>query len=82
MVKFTNSKGKVNAGLASSAVLGAAIPIIVTAATGGVAAVPIAMWVALGSVVSGLLAGNVEVKTKVERSLDKDAKKSADTDGD
>ena len=42
------------------------------------------MWVALGSVVSGLLAGNVEVKTKVERSLDKDAAKvkpSADTDG-
>lgn len=62
MFKFTNSKGKVNAGLASSAVLGAAIPIIVTAATGGLAAVPVAMWVALGSVVSGLLAGNVEVK--------------------
>ena len=64
MVKLTNSKGKVNAGLASSAVLGAAIPLIVTVATGGVAAVPIAMWIALGSVVSGLLAGNVEVKPK------------------
>ena len=82
MVKFTNSKGKLNAGLASSAVLGAAIPIIVTAATGGLAAAPIAMWVGLGSVVSGLLAGNVEVKTKVERSLDADGKKSADTNGD
>jgi hypothetical protein len=82
MFKFTNSKGKVNAGLASSAVLGAAIPIIVTAATGGMAAVPIAMWVGLGSVVSGLLAGNVEVKTKVERALDADAKKSVDTNGD
>lgn len=62
MFKFTNSKGKLNAGLASSALLGAGIPIIVTAATGGLAAVPIAMWVGLGSVVSGLLAGNVEVK--------------------
>jgi len=82
VVKLTNSKGKLNAGLASSAVLGAAIPIIVTAATGGMAAVPIAMWVGLGSVVSGLLAGNVEVKTKVERALDADAKKSADTNGD
>ena len=82
MVKFTNSKGKLNASLASSAVLGAAIPIIVTAATGGLAAVPIAMWVGIGSVVSGLLAGNVEVKTKVERALDADAKKSADTNGD
>ena len=82
MFKFTPSKDKVNGGLAGSAVLGAAIPIIVTCATGGVAAVPVAMWVALGSVVSGLLAGNVEVKTKVERSLDADAKKSADTNGD
>lgn len=72
MFKFTNSKGKLNAGLASSALLGAGIPIIVTAATGGLAAVPIAMWVGLGSVVSGLLAGNVEVKDN----------QSVDTDGD
>jgi len=72
MFKFTNSKGKLNAGLASSALLGAGIPIIVTAATGGLAAVPIAMWVGLGSVVSGLLAGNVEVKDK----------QSVETDGD
>lgn len=76
MVKLTNSKGKLNAGLASSAVLGAAIPIIVTAATGGLAAVPIAMWVGLGSVVSGLLAGNVEVKTKTQRVLEAEEKKA------
>lgn len=76
MVKLTNSKGKLNAGLASSAILGAAIPIIVTAATGGLAAVPIAMWVGLGSVVSGLLAGNVELKTKTERVLEAEAEKA------
>lgn len=76
MVKLTNSKGKLNAGLASSAVLGAAIPIIVTAATGGLAAVPIAMWVGLGSVVSGLLAGNVEVKSKTQRVLEAEEKKA------
>ena len=76
MVKLTNSKGKLNAGLASSAILGAAIPIIVTAATGGLAAVPIAMWVGLGSVVSGLLAGNVEVKTKTQRVLEAEEKKA------
>ena len=38
MVKFTHSKGKINAGLTSGAILGAAIPIIATIATGGVAA--------------------------------------------
>lgn len=76
MVKLTNSKGKLNAGLASSAILGAAIPIIVTAATGGLAAVPIAMWVGLGSVVSGLLAGNVEVKSKTQRVLEAEEKKA------
>ena len=83
MFKFTNSKGKINTGLASSAILGAGIPIIVTAATGGLAAVPVAMWVGLGSVVSGLLAGNVELKSPVERALDANAKvqPSADTDG-
>ena len=75
MLKFTHSKGKINAGLTSGAILGAAIPIVVTAATGGLAAVPVAMWLALGGVVSGLFAGNVEVKTKVERALDADAAK-------
>ena len=81
MVKLTNSKGKLNAGLASSAILGAAIPIIVTAATGGLAAVPIAMWVGLGSVVSGLLAGNVEVKSKTQRVLEAEEKKAGREDG-
>ena len=76
MFKLTNSKGKLNAGLASSAILGAAIPVIVTAATGGLAAVPIAMWVGLGSVVSGLLAGNVEVKNKTVRVLEAEAEKA------
>jgi hypothetical protein len=33
------------------------------------------MWVALASGVSALAAGNVEVKTKVERALDADAAK-------
>lgn len=75
MLKMTHSKGKINAGLTSGAILGAAIPIVVTAATGGLAAVPVAMWLALGGVVSGLFAGNVEVKSAVERALDADAAK-------
>ena len=75
MLKFTHSKGKINGGLAVGALLGAAIPIIVTAATGGLAAVPVALWLALGGVVSGLFAGNVEVKSSVERALDADAAK-------
>ena len=75
MLKLTHSKGKINAGLTSGAILGAAIPIIATAATGGLAAVPVAMWLALGGVVSGLFAGNVEVKSAVERALDADAAK-------
>jgi len=70
MLKFTHSKGKINAGLTVGAILGAAIPIIVTAATGGLAAVPVAMWLALGGVVSGLFAGNVEVKSAAERMID------------
>ena len=82
MVKFTHSKGKINGGLALGAVLGAAIPIVAVAATGGLAAVPVAMWIALGGVVSGLLAGNVERKTKLDRALDRDAAKtSVDTRG-
>ena len=75
MLKMTHSQGKINAGLTFGAILGAAIPIIATAATGGLAAVPVAMWLALGGVVSGLFAGNVEVKTPVERALDADAAK-------
>jgi len=75
MLKLTHSKGKINGSLAVGALLGAAIPIIVTAATGGLAAVPVAMWLALGGVVSGLFAGNVELKSAVERALDADAAK-------
>jgi hypothetical protein len=75
MLKFTHSKGKINGGLAVGALLGAAIPIIATAATGGLAAVPVALWLALGGVVSGIFAGNVEVKSVVERALDADAAK-------
>jgi hypothetical protein len=75
MLKFTHSKGKINTGLAVGALIGAAIPIIATAATGGLAAVPVALWLALGGVVSGLFAGNVEVKSAVERALDADAAK-------
>ena len=75
MVKFTHSKGKINAGLTVGAILGAAIPIIATIATGGVAAVGLPLWLALGGVVSGLFAGNVELKSAVERALDADAAK-------
>jgi hypothetical protein len=75
MLKFTHSKGKINTGLAVGALIGAAIPIIATAATGGLAAVPVALWLALGGVVSGLFAGNVEVKSAVDRALDADAAK-------
>ncbi len=80
MFKFTPSKSRLNFGLAGGAILGAAIPIIAVAATAGLAAVPIAMWVALGSVVSGLLAGNVEARTVVERALDADAAKAGRDD--
>jgi hypothetical protein len=44
--------------------------------------VTIPMWVALAGGASALAAGNVEVKTKVERALDADAAKtSVDTSG-
>jgi hypothetical protein len=75
MLKLTHSKGKINAGLSAGAILGAAIPVIATVATGGFGAVGLPLWVALGGVVSGLFAGNVEVKTAVERALDADAVK-------
>lgn len=81
MLKFTHSKGKVNAGLALGAILGAVIPIVATAATGGLAAVPVAMWVGLGSVVSGLLAGNVEKKTAVDLVLEAEANKAGRDSG-
>ena len=81
MVKFTHSKGRINGGLALSATLGALIPIVAVAATGGLAAVPIAMWIGLGSVVSGLLAGNVERKNAVDVVLETEEKKAGRSDG-
>lgn len=70
MFKLTHSKGKINAGLAVGAIIGAAVPIIATAATGGLAAVPLALWVGLGGALSGLFAGNVDVKSAAERLID------------
>lgn len=81
MFKLTHSKGKINGGLAFGALLGAGIPIVAVAATGGLAAVPVAMWIGLGSVVSGLLAGNVEKKTAVDLVLESEAKKAGRDDG-
>lgn len=73
MFKFTHSKGRLNLGLAGGAVIGAAIPIVATIATGGLAAVSLPLWIALGGAVSGLFAGNVEVKSSTERVLDREA---------
>lgn len=73
MFKFTHSKGKINGGLAAGAILGAIIPIIATAATGGLAAVPLPLWLALGGTVSGLFAGNVEIKDPTLRVLEREA---------
>lgn len=82
MLKFTHSKGGLNWGLVFGGLVGTVVPVVVTAATGGFGAVTIPMWVALASGVSALAAGNVEVKTKVERALDADAAKtSVDTHG-
>lgn len=81
MFTFTHSKTRLNGGLALGAIIGAAVPIIAVAATGGLAAVPVAMWIGLGGAVSGLFAGNVEVKSPVERVLDAEAKKAGEEDG-
>lgn len=81
MWKLTHSKGKLNLGLAGGAIIGAAIPIIAVAATGGLAAVPVAMWIGLGGAVSGLLAGNVEPKTAVDRVLEAEADKAGRDSG-
>lgn len=75
MVKFTNSKGRINFGLLAGGLIGTVVPVVVTAVTGGVGAVTIPMWVALASGVSALAAGNVELKSPVERALDADAAK-------
>jgi len=76
MVKLTHSKGRINWGLLAGGIIGTVVPVIVTAITGGMGAVTIPMWVALASTVSALAAGNVELKTKVERALDADAAKA------
>jgi len=76
MVKLTHSKGHINWGLLAGGLVGTVVPVIVTAITGGMGAVTIPMWVALASTVSALAAGNVELKTKVERALDADAAKA------
>lgn len=81
MFKFTHSKGKLNFGLAGGAILGAVIPIVAVAATGGLASVPVAMWIGLGGAVSGLLAGNVEPKTAVDRVLEAEADKAGRDNG-
>ena len=81
MFKLSHSKGPLNGGLAIGAILGAAIPIVAVAATGGVAAVPLTLWLGLGGAISGLFAGNVEIKTPVERSLEAEAEKAGRDDG-
>jgi len=80
MVKFTHSKGRLNLSLAVGAIIGAAIPVIAVAATGGIAAVSLPLWIALGGAVSGLFAGNVELRSPVERALDRDARKAGGGD--
>lgn len=74
MVKFTHSKGRLNSSLALGGILGAAIPVIAVAATGGLAAVSLPLWIALGGALSGLCAGNVELKSPVERALDRESR--------
>jgi hypothetical protein len=76
MVKLTHSKGRINWGLFAGGLIGTVVPVIVTAITGGVGAVTIPMWVALASGISALAAGNVELKSPVERALDADAAKT------
>jgi hypothetical protein len=80
LIKLTHSKGRINAGLAIGAILGAGIPIVAVALTGGVASVPIALWLGLGGAFAGIFAGNVEPKTPVERALDSDAAKAGGSD--
>ena len=79
-VKLTNSKGKINWGLAFGGLVGTVIPVVVTAATGGFGAVTVPMWVALASGISALAAGNVEVKDRTERVLEKEADKAGRDD--
>ncbi len=81
MFKLSHSKGRLNGGLAIGAILGAAIPIVAVAATGGFAAVPLTLWLGLGGAISGLAAGNVEVKSRVIRKLEAEEAKAGQEDG-
>lgn len=81
MLKLTHSKGKINAGLVTGAILGAVVPIVAVAATGGLAAVPLPLWLALGGTVSGLFAGNVELKDSTIRVLEREAAKAEREEG-
>lgn len=76
MFKLTHSRGRLNGSLALGGIVAAAVPIIATVATAGAAAVPVALWIGLGGAVSALFAGNVEVKSPVERALDRDARET------
>ena len=77
-VKLTNSKGKINWALVAGGLIGTVVPVVVTAATGGLGAVTAPMWIALASGVSALAAGNVEVQKKdpVLQVLDDEAAKA------
>lgn len=81
MFKLSHSKGRLNGGLAIGAILGAAIPIVAVAATGGLASVPLTLWLGLGGAISGLAAGNVEVKSRVIRKLEAEEAKAGQEDG-
>lgn len=82
MLKFTHSRGHINHGLAIGGLLAAVLPIVAVAATGGgFAAVGAPMWITLGGAVSALFAGNVELKTPVERVLEAEARKAGGDDG-
>ena len=82
-VKLTNSKGKINWALVAGGLIGTVVPVVVTAATGGLGAVTAPMWIALASGVSALAAGNVEVKKKdpVLKVLDEEAAKACRDNG-
>lgn len=83
MLKLTPSRGHINHGLAIGGLLAAGLPILAVAVTGGgFAAVGVPLWIALGGAVSALFAGNVELKTPLERVLEAEAKKTRGVDGD
>lgn len=64
-VELDANRDGMNVGLAVSSIIAAAIPIVATAATGGIAAVPVALWVGFASVIPGIFAGNVRRRRRV-----------------